>query len=167
MLLLERFSSRLRDVKGSRKLWHEGRQDRMRVSNFFQPPRVVSVNVFACGAAMPRRSRLTLAEVPQHLIQRGNNREATFYEQDDYVAYLTWLFQAAKKYGCRIYAHVLMTNHVHLLVAMGDCRGRTPRSPHKSCGIGCYRRNPLQRDELSWRAVVEEVTQHHACEIDH
>jgi len=72
---------------------------------------------------MPRRSRLTLAEVPQHLIQRGNNREATFYEQDDYVAYLTWLSQAAKKYDCRIYAYVLMTNHVHLLAATGEAYG--------------------------------------------
>lgn len=72
---------------------------------------------------MPRRSRLTLAEVPQHLIQRGNNREATFYEQDDYVAYLTWLSQAAKKYDCRICAYVLMTNHVHLLAATGEAYG--------------------------------------------
>jgi putative transposase len=72
---------------------------------------------------MPRRSRITLAEVPQHLIQRGNNREATFHEHDDYVAYLGWLSQAAKKYDCRIFAYVLMTNHVHLLAATGEGYG--------------------------------------------
>ena len=72
---------------------------------------------------MPRMVAPYLAEVPQHLIQRGNNREATFYEQDDYVAYLTWLSQAAKKYDCRIYAYVLMTNHVHLLASTGEAYG--------------------------------------------
>ena len=66
---------------------------------------------------MPRRSRLNLTEVPQHLIQRGNNRQATFYADEDYRCYLGWLADAAKKYDCRIYAYVLMTNHVHLLAS--------------------------------------------------
>ena len=66
---------------------------------------------------MPRRSRLNLTEVPQHLIQRGNNRQATFFAEEDYQYYLQWLADAAKKYDCRIYAYVLMTNHVHLLAS--------------------------------------------------
>jgi putative transposase len=33
---------------------------------------------------MPRRPRITLAEVPVHIIQRGNNRSACFYADDDY-----------------------------------------------------------------------------------
>lgn len=66
---------------------------------------------------MSRRSRLHLAGVPQHLIQRGNNRQATFFADEDYRCYLQWLEDAAVKYGCRIYAYVLMTNHVHLLAS--------------------------------------------------
>jgi len=66
---------------------------------------------------MPRRSRLNLTAVPQHLIQRGNNRQATFFAEEDYRCYLTWLTDAAKKYDCRIYTYVLMTNHVHLLAS--------------------------------------------------
>jgi len=66
---------------------------------------------------MPRRSRINLADVPQHIIQRGNNRQATFFAEEDYRRYLDWLSDASKKYNCRIYAYVLMTNHVHLLAS--------------------------------------------------
>ena len=33
---------------------------------------------------MTRRARLILSGVPQHFIQRGNNREATFFAEEDY-----------------------------------------------------------------------------------
>ncbi|MES2535084.1 MAG: transposase, partial [Pseudomonadota bacterium] len=32
---------------------------------------------------MPRRPRLTLPNVPLHLIQRGNNRQACFFSDQD------------------------------------------------------------------------------------
>lgn len=66
---------------------------------------------------MPRRPRLTLPNVPLHLIQRGNNRQACFVADEDYRNYLDWLGEYAGKTGCRIHAYVLMTNHVHLLVS--------------------------------------------------
>ncbi|MBI4194887.1 MAG: transposase [Betaproteobacteria bacterium] len=66
---------------------------------------------------MPRRTRLNLADVPQHIIQRGNNRQATFFAEEDYRFYLDCLLEAARKYDCQIYAYVLMTNHVHLLAS--------------------------------------------------
>ena len=37
---------------------------------------------------MPRRARLLLPGVPLHLIQRGNNRSACFYAEEDYLFYL-------------------------------------------------------------------------------
>lgn len=67
--------------------------------------------------AVPRRARLTLPHVPLHIIQRGNNRQACFYADDDYHSYLGWLRKYADKTGCRVHAYVLMTNHVHLLVS--------------------------------------------------
>ena len=66
---------------------------------------------------MARRARLLFAGVPQHIIQRGNNRQATFFAKVDYRSYLDWLLEAVKKYDCQIYAYVLMTNHVHLLAS--------------------------------------------------
>lgn len=66
---------------------------------------------------MPRRSRLHLVDVPQHIIQRGNNRQATFFAEEDYLFYLDRLGEGTRKYGCSIHAYVLMTNHVHLLAS--------------------------------------------------
>ncbi len=65
---------------------------------------------------MPRKPRFNLIGIPQHVIQRGNNREPCFYAEDDYRRYLEDLKESAEKYDCRIHAYVLMTNHVHLLV---------------------------------------------------
>jgi putative transposase len=64
---------------------------------------------------MPRLPRYILPGVPQHIIQRGNNRQAIFAAEGDYITYLDWLKRAADQYGLYIHAYVLMTNHVHLL----------------------------------------------------
>lgn len=65
---------------------------------------------------MARKPRFNLVGVPQHVIQRGNNREPCFFSELDYSRYLDDLQQAKDKYNCRIHAYVLMTNHVHMLV---------------------------------------------------
>lgn len=65
---------------------------------------------------MARLPRFVLPGQPQHVIQRGNNRQAIFQVEDDYRLYLEKLRAAAVKHGCTIHAYVLMTNHVHLLV---------------------------------------------------
>jgi putative transposase len=64
---------------------------------------------------MPRRPRIKLAEVPQHIVQRGINREPCFFAEEDYHCYLHWLQKSAADWHCAIHAYVLMTNHVHLL----------------------------------------------------
>ena len=65
---------------------------------------------------MPRKPRFYLPGVPVHIVQRGNNRDAIFFDESDYLAYLDWLKDALKRYDCQLHAYVLMTNHVHLLV---------------------------------------------------
>ena len=65
---------------------------------------------------MPRKPRFNLVGIPQHVIQRGHNREPCFYSEQDYRRYLDDLKEAAKKNECRVHAYVLMTNHVHILV---------------------------------------------------
>jgi len=64
---------------------------------------------------MPRRARLILPDVTVHVIQRGNNRQACFYQETDYRNYLEWLHEYAIECNCRVHAYVLMTNHAHLL----------------------------------------------------
>jgi len=68
---------------------------------------------------MPRRPRIKLADIPQHLVQRGVNREPCFFAEEDCHCYLHWLQEAADDWRCDIHAYVLMTNHVHLLVTPG------------------------------------------------
>jgi putative transposase len=64
---------------------------------------------------MARKPRIDLPDVPQHIVQRGNDRQACFFAQEDYEAYLVALREAMLKYGVAIHAYCLMTNHVHLL----------------------------------------------------
>ncbi len=65
---------------------------------------------------MPRRARLTYPGCALHLIQRGNNRGACFFEERDYRLYRELAAEAAGDHGVAVHAYVLMTNHVHLLV---------------------------------------------------
>ena len=65
---------------------------------------------------MARLGRYFIPDQPLHIIQRGNNRQAVFFREEDYARYRDWLAAAAARYGCAVHAYVLMTNHVHLLV---------------------------------------------------
>ncbi len=65
---------------------------------------------------MPRPPRIHLAGLPLHIVQRGHNRDACFFVEEDYLAYREWLGEAIKSTGCQLHAYVQMTNHVHLLL---------------------------------------------------
>ena len=65
---------------------------------------------------MPRQPRLVIAGYPHHLILRGNNRNAIFYNDKDKRFFIKCLKDAKEKTKSRIYAYCLMNNHVHLIV---------------------------------------------------
>ena len=68
---------------------------------------------------MPRRPRMYIPGLPYHIVQRGNNREACFYDVEDYQFYLELLSQLLNRYGVHLHAYVPLNpvddNHVHLL----------------------------------------------------
>jgi putative transposase len=72
---------------------------------------------------MPRKPRMYIAGIPSHVIQRGNNRGACFYSDQDYHFYLDCLGDACRRYKVSLHAYVLMTNHVHLLMTPSDANG--------------------------------------------
>ena len=72
---------------------------------------------------MPRKPRIYLAGMPYHVIQRGNNRQACFYAEQDYLFYLECLTDACRRYTVAVHAYVLMTNHVHLLMTPANDDG--------------------------------------------
>lgn len=65
---------------------------------------------------MARLPRICLPGIPQHIIQRGNNRQVCFASEEDFAAYAHWLNAYSHKHRVAIHAWVFMTNHVHLLV---------------------------------------------------
>ncbi|MCP4307803.1 MAG: transposase [bacterium] len=69
---------------------------------------------------MPRRSRIHINGLPLHIVQRGHNRAACFFEDQDRLAYVGWLREALERERCQLHAYVLMTNHVHLLLTPED-----------------------------------------------
>ncbi|WP_460831072.1 transposase [Lysobacter humi (ex Lee et al. 2017)] len=71
---------------------------------------------------MARQPRLDLPGIPQHIVQRGNNRLPCFLDDGDRSRYRHLLRQALTATRCQLHAYVLMDNHVHLLItppAMG------------------------------------------------
>ena len=72
---------------------------------------------------MARLARLAVAGQPHHVIQRGNNGQAIFGDDEDRRAYLTALREAATAHAVAIHAYVLMDNHVHLLATPSASEG--------------------------------------------
>jgi putative transposase len=72
---------------------------------------------------MARLPRLTLANQPHHVIQRGNNRQPIFANSADYKALLALLEESAKKFEVAVHAYVLMSNHFHLLATPQTAEG--------------------------------------------
>ena len=67
---------------------------------------------------MARQPRLDLPGIPQHVVQRGNNRLPCFLDDGDRQRYLRILGEALRDTGCSLHAYVLMDNHVHLLLTL-------------------------------------------------
>ena len=65
---------------------------------------------------MPRHARLRIAELPLHVVQRGNNRARCFTSERDLSLYVGLVGEFSERCDVDVHAYVLMPNHVHLLV---------------------------------------------------
>ena len=65
---------------------------------------------------MPRNARLIIPNMCHHAIQRGNNHQGVFKENDDRLYYLKWARKLAEQYHAPIIGYCLMTNHTHILI---------------------------------------------------
>jgi len=99
---------------------------------------------------MPRRARLKVADLPLHIIQRGNNRTPCFYADEDYGLYLHHLAQLASKFECAIHAYVLMTNHVHLLLTSSKEDGPSLLMKHLGQRYVQYVNKTYRRSGTLW-----------------
>ncbi len=69
---------------------------------------------------MPRKPRIEYNGAFYHVIARGNQKQRIFKDAADFQKYLLLLTVYKNRTGCRVYAYVLMNNHVHLLVESKD-----------------------------------------------
>jgi putative transposase len=65
---------------------------------------------------MARLGRIVVPGLPHHVTQRGNRREAIFFEDGDHEIYLDLLTEQTLKADVEVWAYCLMPNHVHLIL---------------------------------------------------
>jgi putative transposase len=76
---------------------------------------------------MARLPRNNSPSIEQHIVQRGNHHQVSFFAEADYAVYPDKLKLYAKHYYVAVHAYELMTHHVHLLVT----QARRKRQRHK------------------------------------
>lgn len=66
---------------------------------------------------MPRKRRLFIRNLPQHVVQRGVDRQPVFFSDADCARYLNTFSEYAEPRNISLHAYCLMTNHTHLLLS--------------------------------------------------
>lgn len=69
---------------------------------------------------MPRKPRIHYEGALYHVIARGNNKEDVLAGDRDKQKYLALVEKYKQKYLFRLYAYVLMSNHLHMLLQVGS-----------------------------------------------
>jgi putative transposase len=64
---------------------------------------------------MARIARAVAPGFPHHVTQRGNRRQQTFFNDEDYRSYLELMSEWCAKHHVEIWAYCLMPNHIHLI----------------------------------------------------
>jgi putative transposase len=112
---------------------------------------------------MARLPRLSIPDIPQHAIQRGNNRQACFIEQEDYEFFLDKLTIYSQKYKIFVHSYVLMTNHIHILLTPSNETGVSQMFQSLGRSYVRYFNNKYQRTGTLWEGrfkstLVESLT---------
>jgi putative transposase len=65
---------------------------------------------------MPRPLRITIPNLPFHVLDRGNNRQIVFREEEDFIYFLKLLKRYKKELKFKLYHFCLMPNHIHFVI---------------------------------------------------
>jgi len=65
---------------------------------------------------MARPLRITIPNLPFHILDRGNNRQVVFREEQDFIYFLKLLKKYKKELKFQLYHFCLMPNHIHFMV---------------------------------------------------
>lgn len=107
---------------------------------------------------MARLQRVCPPGIPQHVIQRGNNRQVCFAADEDFAAYANWLYESAQRYRVAIHAWVFMTNHVHLLATPSEPGGVSRMMQRVGRHYVRYFNHVYQRSGTLWEGRFKSCT---------
>ena len=65
---------------------------------------------------MPRTMRGLSENNTYHIVLKGINAQQIFFDNEDYLSFLSVLKNTCKSYNASLCAYCLMHNHVHLLM---------------------------------------------------
>src|SRR5690349_4644607 len=72
---------------------------------------------------MARQPRLILPNQPHLILQRGNDHQLIFRDDEDHERFHGWLQECARLYKVAVHAYVLMPKHLMVLATPGDEEG--------------------------------------------
>src|SRR4030042_4613527 len=100
---------------------------------------------------MARLARVVIPGLPHHVTQRGNRRQQTFFNDEDYAAYLALMGEWCKELGVAIWCYCLMPNHVHLIAVP-----KTEDGLRRAIGEGHRRYSRRGNFRENWRGALLE-----------
>lgn len=95
---------------------------------------------------MARQARVTLADTPHHISQRGNRGEAVFFERADFEQYRALMAEQCRLHHIGIWAYCLMPNQIHLI-------SRPAKAENLARAVGEAHRRYTRyiNDKMNWR----------------
>lgn len=72
---------------------------------------------------MARLARVAVPGYCYPITYRGDRRSRVFIETEDRDLFSAWLQRYKERYGMRIWAYCMMTNHIHLIAEPGGRYG--------------------------------------------
>ena len=97
---------------------------------------------------MPRIARVVIPGCPHHVTQRGNHGHRIFTQDLDHEVYLKLLWKYFEKYQVKMLGHVLMSNHIHLILI-------PERANSLAKGVGL-----LHNDYSRWQLIQQNTKGH-------
>ena len=65
---------------------------------------------------MPRTARFIIPKFPHHILNRANNKEIIFLDDNDFRFFLDQVKKYKRKFEVKIYHYCIMPNHYHFLI---------------------------------------------------
>lgn len=69
---------------------------------------------------MARKTRISLPNIPQHVLKKGINQEKVFHDKEDYEKLFEIINESAKKLEIKIYSYVFLEEYFELLISSLD-----------------------------------------------